>query len=260
MYATVSLPPVPVLHVLAFQHLSARARLTFLSARPRPASAMLRDVGFFGSSVALKSVFLSVVAFALYTSPYPPPLPMMTGAAALAWVLPVLPRPVETITRPAASSTSARTAATDPFRFMVDFRRCISLLLSRASARVWLHARVVVRPSLDRPQDAAEERGDPVAGDQHPDDNRSTENDELHPRPQTLDHQQLGQERECERRHPGRRRARQPARERRARDHDGGDRSQQVRSAELRGDADADAGEQDRSASVEDPCRRVRED
>src|SRR6476620_4251083 len=116
MYPTVSLPPVPVLQTLFFQHLSARARLTFLSARPRPASAMLRDVGFFGSSVALNSVFLSVLAFALYTSPYPPPLPIMIGVAALACVLPVLPRPVETITSAAASSTSARTAAIGPLR------------------------------------------------------------------------------------------------------------------------------------------------
>src|SRR4029079_62179 len=148
----------------------------------------------------------------------------MTGVAALAWVLPVLPRPVETITRAAASSASARTAAIGPLRLLVDFRRCISLLLSRASARLYLYTRVVVRPSLGRPQDAAEERGDPVAGDQHPDDDRSTEDDELHPRPQALDHQHLRQERECERRHPGRRRARQPARERGACDHDGGDR------------------------------------
>src|ERR1044071_3295045 len=102
MYATVSLPPVPVLQVFCFQHLSARARLTFLSARPRPASAMLRDVGFFGSRVALKSVRLRVLAFAVYPSPKPPPLPTMTGPA---------PEPDETIARDAASTTSSATAS-----------------------------------------------------------------------------------------------------------------------------------------------------
>ncbi len=81
MYATVSLPPVPVLQPLFFQHLSASAWLTFLSARPSPASAMLRDTLSFGSSVALKSVCLSVDAFAAYTSPNPFPVLMTTGFA-----------------------------------------------------------------------------------------------------------------------------------------------------------------------------------
>ena len=56
---------------------------------------MLRAVGFFGSSVALKSVCLRVVAFAMYTSPNPPSLadPVAGGVAvALLCFLPVLPR------------------------------------------------------------------------------------------------------------------------------------------------------------------------
>ena len=64
MYATVSLPFVPVVQPLLFQHLSASASLTFLSARPSPANAMLRDIVSFGSSVALKSVCASVDVFA----------------------------------------------------------------------------------------------------------------------------------------------------------------------------------------------------
>jgi hypothetical protein len=87
MYATVSLPPVPVSQTLFFQHLSASARLTFFSDRPSPANAMLRDILSFGSSVALKSVFLRVDVFAAYTSPNPLPV-LMTApgfAADVRW-------------------------------------------------------------------------------------------------------------------------------------------------------------------------------
>ena len=65
MYATVSLPPVPVLHPLFFQHWSARAWLTGRSERPSPASAMLRAAGTAGRSLAWKSVFARVLTFAL---------------------------------------------------------------------------------------------------------------------------------------------------------------------------------------------------
>src|SRR6476619_6061960 len=97
MYATVSLPPVPVLQPLFFQHLSASASLTFRSARPSPASAMLRDVASFGSSVALNSVCARVDVCSAETSPNPLPVLMTAGDfAAAACLLPVLPLPVET--------------------------------------------------------------------------------------------------------------------------------------------------------------------
>src|SRR4026209_1690852 len=84
MYATVSLPPVPVVQPLFFQHLSASAWWTLRSDRPSPASAMLRDILSFGSSVALKSVCFSVAVFAAYTSPKPLPVLMTPGVACCA--------------------------------------------------------------------------------------------------------------------------------------------------------------------------------
>src|SRR3954454_7228603 len=71
-YATFSLPPVPVLQPLFFQHLSARFRLTFFSDRPNEASAMFRAVLLPGRSLALNSAFLRVFVFAWYFSPKPP--------------------------------------------------------------------------------------------------------------------------------------------------------------------------------------------
>src|SRR5438132_10041468 len=79
-YATVILPPVPVAQPLFFQHLSARARLTFISARWYAARAMFRALGFFGSRLAANSVFAMVEACAVYVSPYAPPFPT-TGDA-----------------------------------------------------------------------------------------------------------------------------------------------------------------------------------
>src|SRR3954465_341734 len=73
-YPPFSLPPVPVLQPLFFQHLSARFRLTFFSDRPKAATEMLRAILFAGRSLALKSAFLSVEDFALYVSPKPPAL------------------------------------------------------------------------------------------------------------------------------------------------------------------------------------------
>src|SRR4029453_15218434 len=116
MYATVSLPFVPVVQPLFFQHLSASAWLTFLSARPSPANAMLRDILFFGISVPLKSVCLSVDSFAAYTSPNPLPVLMTPGVACFE---PVLPLPAETI--PSASA-APRTRSVGPPTFHRRFR------------------------------------------------------------------------------------------------------------------------------------------
>src|SRR6476659_9708661 len=143
MYATVSLPPVPVLQPLFFQHLSASAWLTFLSARPRPASAMLRDTLSFGSSVALKSVCLSVDAFAAYTSPNPFPVLMTTGFAEAACLLPVLPLLAETSASAAAPSTRSATTPALRRRFgdtSDSFRSSIvPPFREPASARVFRH-------------------------------------------------------------------------------------------------------------------------
>ena len=57
--------------------------MTFLSARPSPASAMLRDILFAGSRLALKSVCLRVDAFAAYTSPNPLPPETITAGFAV---------------------------------------------------------------------------------------------------------------------------------------------------------------------------------
>src|ERR671930_1482724 len=128
-YATLSFPPVTVLQPLFFQHLSARFRLTFLSALPSPASAMLRAILFAGRSLALKSVFFSVAAFALYTSPKPPPAPTTVGfAAATVGLLPVPPCPAATSTSVAASTTSSGSSRRALARGLL--RACIVRLLS----------------------------------------------------------------------------------------------------------------------------------
>src|SRR4249919_1168082 len=70
------------------------------------------------------------------------------------------------------------------------------------------------------PQEAAEERCDSVTGNQHPDDDRGAEDDVLPPDRDAEDQEHLVEERQRERGHPRRRRARQPTRERRSRDDD----------------------------------------
>ena len=98
---------------------------------------MLRAVGSFGSSVALKSVCLRVLAFATYTSPNPPPLPITIGVACAARFWAVLPRLLETTASAATSSASTSTViigrlllAADPFLpcivppFLVSLSSC----------------------------------------------------------------------------------------------------------------------------------------
>ena len=108
---------MPVLHPLFFQHLSASAWLTFLSARPYAARAMLRDIPSFGISFALKSVCASVDAFAAYTSPKPLPVLMTNpGFAAVECLLPVPPLLAAT-SASAAPSTRSVTTPTPNRRF-----------------------------------------------------------------------------------------------------------------------------------------------
>src|SRR3954454_8726044 len=167
MYATVSLPPVPVVQPLFFQHLSASALLTFFSERPSPASAMLRDVGFFGRSVALKSVFLSVDAFAAYTSPKPCPVLMapLAGAACARAVRPLL---VETNASIAASTRSAnRPIANARFFDTADSLRpsIVPPLMSVPRSVVWFTSRQGRRTSRTS---AARGRGGTRSGHRKP--------------------------------------------------------------------------------------------
>src|SRR5262245_52555580 len=214
---------------------------------------MLRAVLFAGSSFALKSVFLRVEAFALYVSPKPPPLPTIG-----AFVAPVLPRLVATMTSVAPSRTKTgsrrRTCLAPGF-----LRACILCLLSPFSARAFDDSAAVARRRLSWPEDTSEERRDSIPGDQHPDDDRPPEDDELHRRREAENAKHLRQQGECQRCDPRRRCAREPSRERRARDHDRGDRRQQVRRPEAGVDADANTGEQDRCQPVEDARGDVRE-
>ena len=142
---------------------------------------MLRAVGFFGSSVALKSVFFRVLAFATYTSPNPPPLPMSTGRAFAACFLPVLPRLArdEYERRHEQHERQDRHRSGASVSLPTPSDTCIVPSFREPQLVVDVHPRVA-RRRLDRSQHAAEQRGDPVAGDRASRDDRGTEDDVLH--------------------------------------------------------------------------------
>src|SRR6266542_4553509 len=193
---------------------------------------MFRAIWFFGSSLALKSVFSRMAGFALYTSPNALPAAGCAFTATASGLFPVPPRPVATSTSVAASSTS--TGSSRRMRLTSGpFRTCI-LSPFPVSVPAFLDPSAVACRRLWWSQHTAQERRDSVAGDEHPDDDRSAEDDELHRRRQAEDAQHLRQERQRERCHPGRRCARQPARKRRAGNDDCGERRQEVRGAEAR--------------------------
>src|SRR2546422_8832757 len=87
---------------------------------------MLRAVGFFGSSVALNNVFLRVATLALYTSPKPPPLPIV-GPVAAACVAALVPPLLDAASvSAAASTTTPSTTSTGPLRRAAgSLRTCI---------------------------------------------------------------------------------------------------------------------------------------
>ena len=194
---------------------------------------------------------------ALYTSPYPPGTRLRSPGRAC-----FVARCCRG--RPQTTHSAATTSATPtPSRHRLPRSRLVPACPSsfRRLQPVWFdHPRRCASDAALRPQQAAEERRDSVAGDQHPDDDRRAEDDELPPDCDAEDQQHLVQQRQGERCHPGRGRARQPARERRAGDDDGGDRREQVGGPERRVDADPDAGEQHGRDRVERAGRRVGED
>src|SRR4249919_2514897 len=173
---------------------------------------MLRAIPLGGRSLALKSVFLRMAGFALYTSPYPPfaffdPTDLLL----------VPPRAAVTMTRATASSVTPRPSC---HRLpSLTFGTCIVPPPFAFSTRAFVY-RGDIRGRRSGPHEQPEERCDPVAGDEHPDDDRGAEDYVLPPDRDAQDQEHLVEERQRERGHPRRRRARQPTRERRSRDDD----------------------------------------
>ena len=228
MYATVSLPPVPVLQPLFFQHLSARVTLTFRSARPRPASAILR-CRLLREERGLEERLAEGAGLGLVH---------LAEAAALAEDRPA-PRPASCRCCPAGRAiaepreqTSARTRRIAPLRL-----RRLSEGASFASFRepqLGLLPIAIARRSSD---DRSSGRGaTAIRSPRYIPTMIAAPKTMTQRRRQAQDQQHLRQEGERERGHPGRGRARQPARERRARDDDRGDRREEVGRAERRVD------------------------